>query len=368
MDEVAAISAIELSYLQLKNFRCFGQLQLTFESPYVLLTGANGVGKTSILEALHYMCYLRSFRTHSPRELITAGSTEFFVKIQLNISASATSHAIQVGFSHNKRLVKIDQKPVVSYKELMTYYRIVSITESDLALVQDGPYSRRLFLDQTLLFLDEEYAQMLKTYRRIVDQRNALLQQHSPHQESYVILTQQLWHASVQIDQRRRMLLDQLIVLVNRRGTAFIDQFSPLQFVYCPRALLMASFDEFYQKYKRLFEQEQRFGRTLFGPHLDDVTILFGQQSSRIFASRGQQKLIVLLIKMAQLELLSARGIAAICILDDFMTDFDEKYSLSLLDALRQLGTQLIFTNPLSKSLLADRLQMLGAQVIKLTT
>jgi DNA replication and repair protein RecF len=367
-DTSVAISAIQLTQVHLKNFRCFQQLDIALDAPYVVLTGVNGVGKTSILEALYYSCYLRSFRTHSPRELVAFGANEFFVKIALHSSASQLTHTIQAGFSHNKRLVKIDQKSVVSYKDLMAYYRIISITENDLALVQGGPESRRLFMDHMLLLVDDEYAAMLKTYRHVVDQRNAFLMQRSMHKASYMILTQQVWQLAVGIEQRRRALLTQIEQLVNQRGIAFIHQFVPLQFSYYPRRALTESFDQFCQHNSTLADQEQRFGRTLFGPHLDDVQISFQGQLSRLFASRGQQKMIVLLIKMAQLELLAKRGVPGICLLDDFMTDFDNAHIASLLNALKGLGTQLIFTNPLHQSPLENQINSWGkSQSIRLT-
>ena len=73
-------SAVQLTRLQLKQFRCFEHTKLHFESNRVLIEGANGSGKTSLLEALHYLCYLRSFRTHIPQELVFTGAPSFFIK------------------------------------------------------------------------------------------------------------------------------------------------------------------------------------------------------------------------------------------------------------------------------------------------
>ncbi|HSW73657.1 MAG TPA: AAA family ATPase, partial [Candidatus Limnocylindria bacterium] len=135
---------MQLTQLYLKNFRCFADKTITFESPLVLIEGNNGSGKTSLLEALHYLCYLRSFRTHSPRDLLFFGHETFFIKALCEQSGTvAQNHEIQVGFSHKKRLVKIDQRAVSSYKELMDYYRIVTLTEDDVVLIQGGPDVRR---------------------------------------------------------------------------------------------------------------------------------------------------------------------------------------------------------------------------------
>ena len=73
-------SIVRITNLQIKNFRCFGSLDLAFDNPITLIEGINGTGKTSLLEALHYLCYLRSFRTHLPQELVQFGHDNFFIK------------------------------------------------------------------------------------------------------------------------------------------------------------------------------------------------------------------------------------------------------------------------------------------------
>src|SRR4029077_9400420 len=116
---------LQVAAISLKNFRCFDQVTLDLNSRIVLIYGANGTGKTSLLEALYYGCYLRSFRTHLSRDLVALGKESFFVKFLIRNSSAENciDHTIQIGFTHNKRLVKVDNKTMVSYKELLSYYR-----------------------------------------------------------------------------------------------------------------------------------------------------------------------------------------------------------------------------------------------------
>lgn len=360
-------ASIRLTRLTLKNFRCFSNYTLEVDSPHLLIEGVNGVGKTSILEALYYTCYLRSFRTHIPKELISFGKDGFFIKVDVHNDTHAMSHTIQIGLSSKKRVVKVDQKQISSYKELMAHYRIVSVTEDDLALVQASPNVRRVSIDQLLVLLDPSIAPRLKTYKQILDQRNALLQHRSINTQMYTILTGQLWQEAEFIANQRILLLERVERLVNEMGIAHIPDFDSITFSYSPKRHLGATIDEFNDTNAQLYEQERRFSRTLFGAHLDDYIIHYHGKRSRLYASRGQQKLIVLLVKMAHLKLLYQAGIPGICLLDDFMTDFDPGRAESLLSGLSSLGTQLIFTSPIAHGPLVDQLAQIGAQRAQLT-
>ena len=359
-------TTVQLTSVELKKFRCFSHLQLDLSAPYILLEGVNGVGKTSILEALYYACYLRSFRTHSPKELIAFEAEEFFIKVALQ-SVEGLSHTIQIGMSSHKRLVRVDQRAISSYKDLMSYYRIISLTEDDLALIQGSPQFRRLFLDQMLLLLNHDYGLILKHYRQIVEQRNAYLQLKQSDEGTYKALTHQMWKQATYIAKKRKNLLNHLYLVVNDLSKQFISTDYKICFSYHPKKELCDTFEEFYEKGSRLKEAEYRYGRSLFGTHLDDMTITIENRYSRPYASRGQQKLILLLFKISQLYILNEMGCSSIFLLDDFMTDFDENHALELISALCSLDVQLIFTSPLKKGVLSQKIEREGGRVLKLT-
>jgi DNA replication and repair protein RecF len=359
---------VRIQTIQLKNFRCFSDVTLKIDHPVVIIKGANGTGKTSLLEALHYLCYLRSFRTHSPRELMSFESDAFFIKVQLADSLG-TPTDIQAGFSGKKRLVKIDQKSVQSFKELMQFYRIVTITEDDLHLIKGGPDIRRAFVDQAMVLFDPEVAVSLRSFKAIAENRNALLVR-GIQSESLDVWTQQLWKQSRIIQLKRREFLAKLEHKVNELLSSHFDQQKSvsIELHYSSKNIEPEdSFDEFQQKSLALFENELRMRRSLFGAHLDDFTIIFCHKKSKAYASRGQQKLVAVLLKIAQMqELVNVVG-PAIFLLDDFLTDFDENTVKTLLTLLISLENQLIFTSPVEGGILDHELTKLGAQTIKLT-
>lgn len=357
---------MQLTTLYVKHFRCFSEKHIEFDHPLVHVQGLNGSGKTSLIEAIHYACYLRSFRTHTPRELLYFGNENFFIKTTV-AAADGDQHEIQVGFSARKRVVKINQSPITSYKDLMNHYRVITLTEDDGDIIKGGPESRRTFIDQALLLADQGHAQHIRMLKHLVDARNALLQAPLYNKQSLDIWTHKLWQQTKAMREARSALLERLESEVIQVLTT-IDPSLHIAFSYvskqCDTSL---TFEQFMSQSSALFADEMRYKRSLFGAHLDDFSILLQHKYTRQFASRGQQKLVVLLLKIAQVRHLCISKGPVIFLLDDFITDFDERRAQQLLPSLLDLGGQLIFTSPSASGGLSELLSSKGARNIMLT-
>lgn len=436
--------------ISIKNFRCFKDFQTSFNcsnnhdkscnKSVILITGENGTGKTSLFEAIHYICYMKSFRTANPKDMLaiqdgkvidyssnikndlnsindvfqaaTGNSTfageSFFIKAEF-CDNYGQDNELQVGFSKEKRLVKLNQKNINSFEQLFEAYRVITLTEDDMEIIKGGPEKRRDFLDHAIMLFDSTYIEKMREYRKILQNRNTLLQNCDQNYENkrmnkdvYDLWTEQLWNKSIVIQEIRENLLKKYEKTINNiLGNIFgpviseingqtsaktgeqidslqnmainnsalsdnLDQIS-VSLEYTPRKIdLGESFDGFLARNKDLMNQEIRFGRSLFGPHLDDFLIKFQCKKSRNYASRGQQKLLVLMLKVAQiLDLKEKRG-SAIFLLDDFMTDFDPKRGEILLDFLISLNIQLIFTSPKEGGVFEQKLHQIGAHIISL--
>jgi DNA replication and repair protein RecF len=363
-------NSLRLTQLEIKHFRCFTKTSIELDGPLVLIEGNNGSGKTSLLEALHYLCYLRSFRTHSPREMIQFGSDGFFIKASFDqrFERQELQSDVQVGFSGKKRLVKINQQSVNSYKELIDHYRIVTLTEDDLSLISEGPEVRRAFIDQALLLYEPEFIRSIRAFKQVVDNRNSMLQAGVRDLDAYSVWTQQLWQGSQEIAHRRMQILEQIAQETNALLQEYFNGQLSITFSYVPKKIAQhETLESFLDDNKQLMHEEMRFGRSLFGAHLDDLSIKFQDKKSKAFASRGQQKLIILLLKIAQIKRLTAQKGPAVFLLDDFMTDFDADRAQVLLSILTNLQNQLIFTSPLTSGAFENLLASKGASRVKLT-
>ena len=359
---------MNIQQLQIKNFRCFSDLTISFNGPYTLLVGDNGTGKTSILEALYYLCYLRSFRSSSVQDLIQFDQEAFFVKACFSGNVDDSVQELQVGLSSKKRLVKLNRNAIASYKDILAYYRVVSLTEDDLWLIKGGPEVRRAYVDHALFLVDHTYVDLFKQHKIIVSNRNAILQNSVADKSSYEVWTEQLFHVACRLADLRVAWLHDVQERVNRLLQQYISADIAIQFNYVSRKNIRdTDYASFKDVHMDLYAQEMRLKRSLFGVHLDDVAITFQGKRSRQFASRGQQKMIVLLMKIAQIQLLESFEGMRLFLLDDFMTDFDEQRLRTMLAILFDLNCQLVFTVPSSGSLLESLLLGKGGECTALT-
>lgn len=339
---------MNIESLTLQHFRCFESYHVDLKAPIIIIEGLNGTGKTSLLEALHYACYFRSFRTHASRDLASFDQSTFFVAVKG--STHDEPWDVHVGKSHNQRIVKFNGITLKKYHDLVASYKIISIIEQDLAFITGSPEDRRDLLDQALLLYDHAYAQLIKQYRHILEQRNALLVGMHYDDLLHDVITEKLWHLAFLITQKRVDFLH----LLEDRTRGLLQEYSfqglAITLAYQHKKHLADSYEEFKHQSHDLFTHERFVKRTIFGPHLDDILISFGDKSSRQFASRGQQKLILCLFKLAQCTLYNHK---VILLLDDIMTDFDTPTAQRLFTVARDLSSQMIITTPVAHQSLA---------------
>jgi DNA replication and repair protein RecF len=323
-----------LDKLHIQNLRCFVDQKFEFDRHITLIEGSNGSGKTTIVEALYYLCYLRSFRTNITRDLIKFDAPSFFVKA--NLLSDDNKEELQVGFSPAKRLVRLNDKNVSSFKELIKNYRVVVLTEDDLNIIKGGPEVRRNSLDQHIYLQNPNWFDTIRDYKHTVDSRTALLKNNTFNNAEYKVWTDQLVNKSNLIRSSRLKALAEIELEIKHLLNKYFTEELVVKFEYRKK-----------EWHADLLPKERIMERTLFGAHLDDYRIKLNCKSTRKFASRGQQKLVSILIKIVQVLLLKKNFLGAILfLLDDFMTDFDDHKVSILIEILDDLGVQLVFTSP----------------------
>ena len=366
-----------INKIKLQNFRCFQDREFDFESNFVIIEGHNGSGKTSLLEAIHYCCYLRSFRTRLNKELVDFDKDHFF--LQTNFSEKdGNNNQIQIGFSgQDGKLVKFNQSQIVSYKDIISRYRIISVTEEDLQLIGGAPEIRRSFLDQSLFLLDSNFVLNLRKYKQILEQRNSFLVKNSERridsnlEKELFTWTKQLWEQGDLIRKARISFLQEVEKETNKLLKKYFSDLNEItvKLKYQAKNInVLHDFEKFWEKYltEEMSEKELRWRRSLFGIHIDDFTISFQNKKARNFASRGQQKLVLFLLKIVQLQKLQKEGEPGCLLLDDFLTDFDDQRMSQVLSLLKDLQCQIFLTCPLKSFIVSKLSKAVDLQVLSL--
>lgn len=335
------IKSVYIQKIALRHFRSFSEFTCPIEQQNVFIIGANGAGKTALCEALFYGCFARSFKTHLSRELIQFGSDH--ATLSLLFSNQSGLSTLHVGMNGQKKIIKLNETHITTAKQLLRIFPVVVLSEHDMELVAGSPSARRTFIDHYLLLVDPEYTSTLRKLHTIVEQRTAILQKNGWQDPSFERWTHMLWQHSQIIQEKRMCALQAIMSIVTALGTCAPFSWS-FAARYQTRENLEIQFENFWRAGIPLFITEQRQKKTLFGAHLDDIIFLFNQKVARLFASRGQQKLFVFLLKCSVVELLKNKGEKPVFILDDIMADFDDQRLAFVVSILQNLACQLFIT------------------------
>ncbi len=340
----------------LKNFRCFLDTVITCNNRFVLVSGKNGSGKTSLFEALYYCSYLKSFRTSIAKELFSHGSSHFFLQVDYAKQSYDPPEVLSVGINPSERVVKFNNNPIRTHKELISQFPVVVLAADDIELIKGYPEARRAFLNYSSILYDSSTLQIHKNYRRALVQRNSLLATRDLRRgidDSLYFWTEQVWEKATLIQASHRQYLYDLEDTMNRLLKNYFPTIysgAHITLSYAARYDSNDNFPVFLETYKqKLYEREHFLKRTCFGAHLDDFRILFKEGNARSFASRGQQKLLAFLLKFSQI-IINKKN--CLFLLDDFLTDFDHNLAEMSLEALKCEDKGSVFiASPIESSL-----------------
>ena len=300
--------------LELVNFRNHERLKLNFNKPFVYIYGENGTGKTSILEAIHYLSTTKSFRTSEDKELVKLG--EPFSKISLRNEINA----FEVVLSKTGKRVFVDNLEKRKISEYIGGFNAVVFALEDLELVKGTPSDRRQFMDLEFSRIDKEYLGLLNEYKKILKQRNSLLKKIHVSEDLTMlnILGESLYEVGIKIIKKRAEYLSDL----NKRLIDVYKEFSDhkIELKYLPNV----SESEFYDWVTKKQEIDIMYQTTSAGIHKDDFILKLNGNDSRGYGSNGEQRLIVISLKMALLsKIQEIKNKEIVLLLDDVLSELD---------------------------------------------
>lgn len=320
---------MHLSHLRLRDFRNYHRLDLEFAPGFHLLLGNNAQGKTNILEAIYLLATLRSFRGVASGQMVRHGQPGFFVGGRTH---HAGDYEFKLFWSPAERNLTVNGRPVRKLSEFLGIFRAVVFCSEDIQLVKGPASRRRRFLDLLLSQTHATYLPLLQRYVRTVRSRNALLKQRVFDPVALEAFTREMIDLGSRIISHRAALLPELGPLAAdcyRRVTAAAEE---LRLEYRPSVQ-----GDFFVELRKREARERAARMTLIGPHRDELELTLDGQSVANFGSEGQKRSVVIALKMAQAEYLTAlHGSPPVLLIDDIMGELDLKRRSGFLPLLHR--------------------------------
>ena len=348
--------------LHISGLRNIRSADLSFSQGFNYIYGANGAGKTAVLEALHVLARGRSFRATNLDQLINRNGEAMIIRAE--VQKTHTQHRLGYSRAGTGNEFSVDGQRGGGFAGLAEHIAVQTLLPNSAELIYGSPGERRRFLDWGLFHVEHDFLHKSRRYTRTLQQRNAWLKQQS----ETVQIKEDPWVES--ISDLAGQLSEARANYVDRLGAPFRAALESLS----SDLLIDIEYDwgglqsqsEVQKKMSESFSRDVKFGSTQRGPHRADLTVNYqyssdessGHDKAQNVLSRGQAKVVASALMLAQVELQRAEtGEGSVVLIDDFGAELDVEHWNRFVRALEQLGCQVISTStepPNSQSWLND--------------
>ncbi len=370
-----------LRRLELQEFRSFRRLDLALEPVGLRLVGPNASGKSTLLEAVMMLATTRSPRTSSERDTINWESGEEyavppFARIAGVVERSADQIEIEIGLeadparpSAGRKRIKLNGRPVRAL-DAVGALRAVLFSPEDVGLIPGPPAGRRRYLDLAISQVDGTYLRALSRFSQVLIQRNSLLKSLARDRVApgapAVAAQLDFWDGELiavgsVIIARRLAVVAEIDLLARERFGAlagsddFVVHYNPAldldglresgAGVRDASLILPVVRREYEAALIEARPAEVRRGVSLIGPHREDLSFTLGGKDLAVFGSRGQQRLAVVALKLAEVALMGeTAGEAPLLLLDDVLSELDAGHRAAMIEGVVERGVQLLVT------------------------
>lgn len=320
-----------LKKFRAENFRNIERCELEFSEGVNLLYGNNAQGKTNAVEGIYLFARGRSFRAKDDRELVSFGKEGFNVAVEYETENG--DEKLEYALFGRERRRKKNGYRLKSVKEMLGSFKAVLFSPDDLGLVKDSPEERRSFLNVAISQCYEPYLGFYYNYKKALDNRNRLLKDISRggfvDEGELLSWSEYMATYAAYICSFRREFVGKLEKYAEKIMYDISDGKEKLTLFYKSDARAFEK-EELQREYTAVFtenhERERAAGITLFGPHRDNLEIYINGNSARSYGSQGQQRSVVLALKLAEGEInRELAGEYPVFLFDDVLSELDEE-------------------------------------------
>lgn len=342
---------MKLKNLQLTNYRNCKNIFLKFDSSKTLIIGKNAQGKTNILESIYFLSTLKSPRTSNNIELINFDAND--VKIESEIIKADTEINLKYLYTREKnRELRVNSLKTTP-KNFKSVLKTVLFSTADLLLLRGNPSDRRDWLDRAISQIYPAYDERLSKYDKIRIQKNNCLKDYlktgNLNQTLLDVYNEQLTITGSNIIYLRIKFLKEIEKIAKEKHRT-ISESEDLTIKYdCSFLNGETELEDIVEAFKNSISERQdeelRRGQTCVGPHRDDILFFINQNEATKYASQGQQRTVVLALKLSELDIITTKtGDEPILLLDDVLAELDDLRQNYLLKSINQ-NTQTIITS-----------------------
>ncbi len=324
--------------LKIKNYRNYKEEEISFDKGTNILYGDNAQGKTNILESIFLSATTKSHKGSKTTEIIKFEKDESL--IQTILEKKNIEYKINISIKKNeKKEVAINNQKVKKISELLGIMNVVLFSPEDLSIIKNGPAERRKFLNIELCQLDKTYLYNLNYYNKIVNQRNKLFKDMNKDENlknTITIWNMQLLLYGKKIIEKREEFIHELNTILKEIHFHLTGKKEEVEIIYNPNVTK----ENMEEKLNQNIERDIFLKQTTVGPHRDDIDFYINKIDVRKFGSQGQQRMVALSLKLAEIELVKKTiNDNPILLLDDVLSELDSKRQKFLLDYLGNIQT-----------------------------
>ncbi len=311
---------MRIKNIEVHNFRNYEKLNVDFNDNINIFIGNNGEGKTNILESIYVLAITKSHRSYIDKALIT--NNKSIMKINGKVETLNGSKNLELIMNQKGKRVSINKIVSKKVSDYISNMSVVLFSPDDLELVKDSPSIRRKFLNIEIGQLDNRYLYYLNDYNELLKTRNEYLKSvnlENVNKEYLDIINKQMCDKASYIYNYRNVYIDSLNKYLGKISKNLCDKDIELKYVSS-----VNNSEELLNKLNDNLKREIVLGSTLHGPHKDDFEIYIDDLDARNYGSQGQQRMCVLCIKFAELEVFNEKKKEyPILLLDDMFSELD---------------------------------------------
>lgn len=352
---------MRIKKIQAENFRNLENIKIEFSDGINIIYGNNAQGKTNIIEAIYVFSFGKSFRATKEIELLKFDKEYFLSKIDIIKKDRDTEMSFGFDKISNKKMIKINGVIQKKVSDIIGKLNIVVFKPEDIKIVTDSPSIRRKYIDFVISSISKSYLENITKYKKVLEERNNLLKE--------IKIRNKGSNKLLETDQNLLDVYDKLLSklnidiynernkIVNKLNTYIYDIHLKLTENYTKSEKLHIKYvsnvaediEKMYNNLSKSRINDINKGYTSLGIHRDDYIISINSLDVSIYGSQGQKKSSIISLKLSELKVIEeVIGEKPVLLLDDYMSELDERRRLKFLDIIEDIQIIITTTHKIS--------------------